>query len=338
MEIWTGFIQSSGISGLIPGDSVFGAADGHIGQDSNYFWDNTAKRLRLGPTTFASRLTVWGDDVTDDIFQFLSTPVAGAKSILCSCNGLSWVGFPGILTDAHINLSGRLYFVVRGDSIHNDITSKVETLAPNKTVPQFVVNLGTTPAAGGDLVSLRNVSEVEGVNIDRTARYLAAPFGTALPASLGTFNIKQSVLGYWLVLENTTHYAQTFINFAGQFTLDFSGGLKHNNASIQKQGTDVASAGTITPGVTGDFFYVTGTGTIDFITITNLQNGRELTLIFAAAATVNHLTAAPPAGTKQIRLAGGIPFVAAKYNNLKLALITDGTTQYWLETGRSLTV
>ena len=99
--------------------------------------------------------------------------------------------------------------------------------------------------------------------------------------------------------------------------------------SYGSKGADVASAGTITL-TQGNFFDITGTTTIDFITTTLWKQGTPITLQFDSAVTINHDTGSVPANTGALFLDGSvnIAFTAGS----TLTVVYDGT--YWRETGR----
>lgn len=105
--------------------------------------------------------------------------------------------------------------------------------------------------------------------------------------------------------------------------------LLANRLNLAK-GADVASAGTLTLGTDGNTFGITGTTTINYITIANWQAGSIITLIFAASLTVTHNAGSVPAGTQAILLSGAGNLSATA--NDTLTLVNDGTT--WREIAR----
>ena len=98
------------------------------------------------------------------------------------------------------------------------------------------------------------------------------------------------------------------------------------------KGADVASATTITLGNDGNYFDITGTTTIDYITTTDWQAGSEITLQFDSSLTVTHNGASPGASSTAMRLAGAANFSATSGDTL--TLIYDGT--YWREKARTV--
>lgn len=87
-------------------------------------------------------------------------------------------------------------------------------------------------------------------------------------------------------------------------------------------GSDVASAATL-PILSGDYFAVTGTTNIDYISTLGSSPGKRITLKFGGNLTLNHNTGTVPAGT-------GAMFLAASGNvavttNDVIRLVFDGT-------------
>ena len=70
------------------------------------------------------------------------------------------------------------------------------------------------------------------------------------------------------------------------------------------KGADLASGGTITPGIE-QRFHLTGTTPVNFIGLTNVLDGREFAFYVTAGVTLNHNTASPPVGTAPMKLITG---------------------------------
>lgn len=96
------------------------------------------------------------------------------------------------------------------------------------------------------------------------------------------------------------------------------------------QGANIAAAATLTLGVDGNGFTITGNTNVDFLTTTGWRAGARVVLVFTGTPTVNHNTGSPPASTAAILLAGSANLTAA--NNTVLGLYYDGTV--WQETFR----
>jgi hypothetical protein len=136
--------------------------------------------------------------------------------------------------------------------------------------------------------------------------------------------------------------AQAAIGFLGSAVQLYHSGARVNVTSsallmlsgtrfMATAGADVASASTLTLG-NGNYFKVTGTTTIDYITTTGWQAGSEVTLEFAAALTVTNGGGAPPGGTAALKLAGAANFSATADDTL--TLVYNGTS--WIEKCRSV--
>lgn len=108
-------------------------------------------------------------------------------------------------------------------------------------------------------------------------------------------------------------------------------GVQTVGRQLGAQGADVASGGTITLGV-GNYFDVTGTTTINYITTTGWTAGSMVTLQFDASVTVAHNTGSVPANTGAILLAGAVNLSATAGDTLTLRY--DGTT--WREIARAV--
>lgn len=106
-----------------------------------------------------------------------------------------------------------------------------------------------------------------------------------------------------------------------------------NKRSQGNKGDDVASGGTITL-TEGNYFNITGTTSIDFITTTLWRIGTPITLQFDSGITLNHDTGSVPANTDPLFLDGNsnVTFVAGS----TLTLVYDDA--YWREISRMTTV
>lgn len=90
------------------------------------------------------------------------------------------------------------------------------------------------------------------------------------------------------------------------------------------KGADVASAATLTLGADGNYFDITGTTNIDYITTTSWNAGAIIVLQFDGILTVNDSTATPPANTGNIDLTAAFITTAGD----TLTLIYDGGTSF----------
>lgn len=97
-----------------------------------------------------------------------------------------------------------------------------------------------------------------------------------------------------------------------------------------KKGGDVSSGTTITLG-DGNYFDVTASNPISFMTTTNWQTGSKITLQFDAAPTITNNASLPPGDTAAFLLANNVNF--ATLSGDTLTLIFDGNT--WQEISRT---
>ena len=122
---------------------------------------------------------------------------------------------------------------------------------------------------------------------------------------------------------------------AASLTVTTTGGVDLNKITnmtaarfAYAKGTDVASANSLTLGAGGNLFNITGSTTINNITVTNWQAGSVIMLYFAAALTVTNNAG----GAGSILLSGSVNFSAGIDDTLTLAY--DGTT--WRELARTV--
>jgi len=104
----------------------------------------------------------------------------------------------------------------------------------------------------------------------------------------------------------------------------------HTGRHQEDKGTAEAAADAVTLDGDGNTYHITGTGTINHIIRTNWQPGSKITLIFDAAATVNHNTGGETGDEASIFLADATNRTMAA--NDTLTLVLDTTTR-WLEFG-----
>lgn len=128
---------------------------------------------------------------------------------------------------------------------------------------------------------------------------------------------------------------------AGGLTISSSSGVTtmsdrvvNSNRVLEKQGADTASAGTFTMPA-GNNCVVTGTATINYITVTNNQDGTEINLVFAAAAVITHNAGSVPGGTAAITLFGVASITAQVGDTLTFRLTTRGGVQTWVLVAQS---
>jgi hypothetical protein len=164
---------------------------------------------------------------------------------------------------------------------------------------QMVLTAWTTNATVNSGLTLTNVDQIRGTS---DAALLIDTSGAA-PIVFGTNNTEQA-----------------------RFTP--SVGFKMTAARFEHaMGANVASASTLTLGVDGTIFGITGTTIINYITTTNWQAGSIVTLRFAAACPVHNNVGSVPGSTAPILLAGGGDTTFAA--NTILTLLYDGAN--WID-------
>jgi len=96
------------------------------------------------------------------------------------------------------------------------------------------------------------------------------------------------------------------------------------NRLCTSRGADVASAATLTLGNDGNYFSITGTTNIDYITTTDWTPGSVVHLKFNGSLTLNHNTGTVPANTAALTLAaaGNVSVTADDM----ITLVYDGST------------
>jgi hypothetical protein len=103
---------------------------------------------------------------------------------------------------------------------------------------------------------------------------------------------------------------------------------------LEKHGAAVASASTLTLGVDGNYFHITGTTTINYLTTANWLNGARLDLYFnSAALTVTNNAGSVPGGTLAFELASGVNITTTA--GMKVTFRMDSTQSKWVEISRS---
>ena len=227
----------SAIGSAVAKGLLFADATGLLTQNATKLaWNNTSESLSIGTDLVigTARLTIYGEDTTGNIMQWFH----GAKGVLMSCNGFSPTN---LATDFHVNLGGTSKsFAVKEDDAGRAVDETQFRVIGSKTArtaPQVKITQGPTPTSTGYALQIENNSNQAQFVIDKDGKILAAPAGTALPAALGTINIKESGLGYGLMMDNITHYAKNQINpsnLGAPFALDCGGST--TGLSIKKDG------------------------------------------------------------------------------------------------------
>lgn len=104
-------------------------------------------------------------------------------------------------------------------------------------------------------------------------------------------------------------------------------GTRHIKRSIAgSEGQSVASAGSITIPAGAETVFITGTTAINTITTATAYHGQEVTLVFAAALTVQN--------TGNLKMAGGVNFSATADDTI--TFVYSGADGLWREKARSV--
>lgn len=102
----------------------------------------------------------------------------------------------------------------------------------------------------------------------------------------------------------------------------------------EAHGAAIASASTLTLGADGNYFHITGTTTINYLTTTSWQNGSRIDLYFnSAACTVTNNAGSVPGSTFAFELAGAVNITTTA--GMKVTLRMDSTQSKWVEISRS---
>lgn len=146
------------------------------------------------------------------------------------------------------------------------------------------------------------------------------------------FPVLRSEAGISYIVESGSHVF--YNNAAAQLTVSGGNGSDGSVQAGQRMffrpyRDTQASASTLT--LQGNWSEISGTTTINYITTTGHSIGTAIMLRFAAALTVTHNAAAPPANTAAIRTTTGANITTA--NRYVLVLVYDGTN--WCEVSRA---
>lgn len=158
------------------------------------------------------------------------------------------------------------------------------------------------------------------------ARTYTADAAQAITAAATLYIDAAPTAGANITLSTSTFYA-LFVD---------SGASRFDGAVIKSQGTDIASAGTITIPTNGNTFELTGVTGVTLITSTGYQEGHEITLIANENVSISHATATAGANIT-ILLAGAVTYSMTANDTLRLVLSsTTAGGQAWREIGRAV--
>lgn len=212
----TGIPIGTKITGGAANRILYADASQNLAEDTELAYQGTTHRIALGgngSTFFAARMTIWGDDASDDIFQLLGQPT-GARSGLSSVNGwqINSLGIP-----YHYSLNGS----TDGFDIQEDSTAGREGLhlvrflgsEANRTVPLFIVRLGPTPAPGGHALSYTTFAGTQLAHVDSAGNHFSPGFDSeSTTLNLGVTNATTINVGSNAASRTVSQ------NFGGAFT------------------------------------------------------------------------------------------------------------------------
>lgn len=302
----------------------------HVNQPAASSGTPTAFRVTPGAhtaLTSATQIDVWLDLART--VQFSTGALADQYAVAVSSPGYGFVG-ASVLTNPSTVL----------------ITS-CPSRADNATFTSpTALNVGGTNVGIGPTSSGLNYSTIKvpahTVTVTGTTQVTASPGFAAI--SLG--QVTASDTSAATVDTAATLYIANAPNGAGAGPVTITntyaawidaGASRFDGRVMWAKGADVASGGTVTLLNGGNYFDVTGTTAIDFITVSgqsgipNWTAGSIIVLQFDGAASVNHNAASPPAGTAPILLQAAGSFAAGTDDTL--TLVYDGVT--WRELART---
>lgn len=196
----------------------------------------------------------------------------------------------------------------------------VLTLGTNSVVSGRLGLLTTQKLAFSDTTSATDPNWLLG--------HEGSPSGSGLVTSGA---VVQTVYG------GAANYGYMIRSSAGTSLLEIQGTdgtLRFGGRVLEKHGAAVASASTLTLGVDGNYFHITGTTTINYLTTANWLNGAKIDLYFnSAALTVTNNAGTVPGGTLAFELAGAVNITTTA--GMKVSLRMDSTQSKWVEISRS---
>ena len=214
-----------------------------------------------------------------------------------SSSGDSYYGFSTGLEFMRVNYSnGKLEFVDHSGNINVNIQSYGAT---NRGLIQIIGNDSS--------FSIANTSYLTSIVSQVGA---GANGSTTFTNHLGVVKAAINCQGFISVGADAT----------GNYALEATGTSWFNGIVHNVKGADIASAADLT--LTTNSHTITGTTTINAMTILPFIAGDHITLVFSGATTVKHNTAGG-AGTAVFKLAGSVDFVTAA--DSVLGLYYDGT-------------
>lgn len=242
---------------------------------------------------------------------------------------------------------GEIQFTTGADIFRLVIDKSGVIYIPTPSTNRFVVGGTAALGAGGSMATI--IGNASGVGVLALQNTTAANAGYAQVDLYNSSSANVAGFGYG----NSATVAATqdrtyFYTVAKDFHISTdSNGTRHfvvaattgittmSSRFNTKQGTDVASASTLTLGNGGNVFELTGTTAVNLITSTGWQNGSEIVLVANENVTINNGTATSGSNIT-IKLAGAANFAMTADDTLKLVLSeTTAGSQAWREVCRS---
>mgnify|MGYP001619940409 FL=1 len=231
--------------------------------------------------------------------------------------------------------SSTLDFRIESDTIANMVfvDSSADVMGIGTGSPVAFVDIDPPNFAGSggaEYIQFRGASQTIGLSNattrtnQRQFHFIAPLLNGIVGGGVETFTNAATVY-----IDNAPTGTNSTITNASALWID-AGALRAEGRVLQANGANVASGSTITLGNDGNFFHITGTTNIDYITTTDWTNGSVVILEFDGILTVNDSTAGAPGGTANIDIGA----VYASTANDTLTLVLDGGS--WDEVSRSI--
>lgn len=207
-------------------------------------------------------------------------------------------------------------------------------LSPRISVSGNTITLGVT--AGDTVRALNPELTAEAVTPDTTtvAGYLQVESGIGtgtyrpLFAGTSTGNIPDGEANYpinGLVGVDTGADKGLYINYGSTSSAEY------RRIQVEGQGADVASATNLSISSPYSAFEVTGTTNIESIPISDIQNGRIITLVFAGSLDVVNNASPVAGGSAAIITKSGSNVSVTTDDVIRLQLLERGGTRKWYE-------
>lgn len=336
-----GTVAARPLSGAVAGD-IYIVYDTSLGQYAWNVWNGTtweymeARKSNLtavvAPTASDDNTlgysvgSIWVNTATDNVY--FATDVTTGAAVWRTTGGGGDVVGPGSSTDNAIaRFDGNTGKLIQDSNtlVSDGGTITAATVAATSgTVAAFVAGAQnhTGQTASTEVSNWANPSYTRtwatGAIATQREWHLSVPTYAFAGASVITDAVNLYVAGAPAAGTNAT-LTNAYALWVDADSSRFDGRV------LEAKGANVASASTLTLGGDGNTFQVTGTTTVNYITTTGWTSGSKVTLTFAAATTLTHNAATPPANTAAIFTQSGSNY-ATKAGSV-VELVYDGT--YW---------